>query len=239
MNREAASAPSRSSRPRRRPAGCHRCGAGSSDPPRSGCEAATSPCHCRSSARGETPPSSWAMPQEACRPRVVSSPWTSWSLGARPSGSRSSPSSSKWSLRRAHGSSGDASLPGRTSCQYDIPEVVIRPWRTCRATLERYSDRHRGLIGGLDRADPLAEQAVYFGASGSARCRPLAPQADLPIGDRLCVVGTRRRLWRVLPTQSHAWRRTPHDGNGRAEQDWACPTYRQAEACPTDGLETG
>jgi hypothetical protein len=85
-------------------------------------------------------------------------------------------------LSRAHESSCDASLPGLTSCRYDIPEVVLRPWRTCRATLERYSDRHRGLIwqirlrskrspsgrsacgaSGLHRADPLAEQAVYIG----------------------------------------------------------------------------
>jgi hypothetical protein len=40
--------------------------------------------------------------------------------------------------------------------------------------------------------DPLAEQAVSF------------EQADLPVRDRPCVVGRRRRLWRVLPTQSHA-----------------------------------
>jgi hypothetical protein len=73
----------------------------------------------------------------------------------------------------------------------------------CAADLRASS----GLLSRGARQKELRPNPVRNGmwrAPLACEGRPLAPQADLPVGDRLCVVGTRRRLWRALPTQSHA-----------------------------------
>jgi hypothetical protein len=57
--------------------------------------------------------------------------------------------------------------------------------------------------------DPLAEQAVYLGASGSARCRPLAPQADPPDVDRLL-----RKRFPFLACLLQCDQRSVHESGG-------------------------